>query len=235
MIPFLYLKQIFTADKVLKCILLAVVPALIIYVSSILFLKATGFELLQIIRDPAQQTGQSSFLGFVSNIGVWLWISSAAICFFAVLAGRSIANNDQRRLLFLIGILSLTLGFDDLFMIHDRYVSQKICFLAYAVFAGALLVLYKKAISEIAGFAFLLASFLLAMSIATDLVQDYIPFKYTHIQMIEEGFKFTGGATWLFFSSRVAINSLSNAAPSIDPWNKSKVEKKTWAEEIMLR
>ena len=189
----------------LRCILFAGVPALLFYGFSLVGLWTAGFDLIEVLRDPAQQSGQSSFLGFVSNIGVWLWVSSAAILFYSTITtGDLVTKGGQRELLFLVGILSTILAVDDFFMIHDRYINQKICYLTYAVCAGFLLIRHYKTIIEIEGFAFLLAGLLLALSILTDLTQNHIPLHYSYVQVFEEGFKFIGGAIWLYFSFRIA-------------------------------
>ena len=200
----MHLKKIFNEEKILRCILYVSIPAGLFYSLSVIGLWTAGFKIMQILRDPADQSGQSSFLGFVSNIGIWLWVSSAAICFFCILNGELEKQDRRRELLFLVGMLSIILAFDDLFLIHDRYIEQEICFLAYAIFAGALLIRHYELIMEIDGFAFLFAGSLLALSVLTDLTQDFIPLRYRYVQIFEEGFKFVGGATWLYFAFRVA-------------------------------
>lgn len=197
---FLLLKQIFTPEKILRYVFIAGIPSLLFYGLSLIGLSSAGFSFIEIIMDPAQQSGQSSFLGFLSNIGIWLWISSASICFFSILTYKFVDNDKYKELLFLVGMLSIILAIDDFFMIHDRYVNQIICYLVYAFCAGALLVRHYKKIIEIDGFSFFLAGSLLALSILTDLVQSYIPLKYVYVQIFEEGFKFVGAATWLYFS-----------------------------------
>ena len=160
---------------------------------------------MEIIRDPAQQSGASSFLGFLSSIGIWLWVSSAAISFFFFLVSNQYAKNKFRELFFLTGMLSIFLAVDDFFMIHDRYVDQKICYITYAIFLASLGLRHFKMIISIEGFAFIVAGTFLALSILTDLTQEYIPMRYSYVQIFEEGFKFIGAATWLYFNSRVAF------------------------------
>jgi len=200
----LYIRQVFIPEKYLRCLFFACIPALVFYSISLLGLSFLGFEIMEILRDPAQQSGESSFLGFLSNIGNWLWVSSAAICFFSISTYYFIDNNRHKELLFLVGLMSIILAVDDFFMIHDRYIDQNICFLTYAFIAAAILVRHYNKIIEIDGFSFLLAGFLLALSILTDLIQGYIPLKYAYVQVFEEGFKFVGAATWLYFSWRIA-------------------------------
>ena len=198
------IKKIFVSKKLTHCILVAIIPATVFYGFSLFAMKSQGFNLLQILRDPAQQSGASSFLGFLSNIGIWLWISSAAIGFFVVSTSKSRFNSNHRELIFLTSMLSIILAIDDFFLIHDRYINQKICYFAYAILATIILVRHYKQIIEIAGFAFLAAGTFLALSILTDLVQSYIPIRYSLTQVLEEGFKFIGAATWLYFITRIA-------------------------------
>ncbi len=167
-------------------------------------MSSAGFSLREITRDPAQVTGLSSFVGFLSNIGVWLWVSSGAICLFSAGVGGFVSAEKQRQFLILMGMLSLVLAVDDFFLLHDRYLPQKIVFFGYAVFTIILLARYFKCIMEIEGFAFLSAGFLLALSIYVDLHQRKIPFDYAHVQVVEEGFKFVGAVSWLYFCYRFA-------------------------------
>ncbi len=199
-----FIKQIFNLKLVLNCFYFAVIPAILFYVIALYGLRSSGFGVMEILRDPAQQTDASSFLGFLSNMGVWLWVSTAAICFFTVLTKTSKATNRYKELILMAGILSLTLAVDDFFMIHDRYINERVVYLAYAILAGVLLLRHYKLILDIDGFAFLMAGTFLALSIFTDLIQFRIPLEYHEVQVIEEGFKFLGAGTWLYFNSRVA-------------------------------
>ena len=142
--------------------LCVVLPALLFYGASVLVLTDSGFTLREILRDPAQQTGLSSFLGFVSNIGVWLWVSSVAICCFSLLTGVAKGLSSDTELLILLGLLSLLLAVDDFFLLHERYVYQKGIFLFYAVFAMSLLLRHYRRIIQIDGFSFMLSGLLLA-------------------------------------------------------------------------
>ncbi len=106
----------------------AAIPALLFYVISLQVMSSAGFSLREITRDPAQVTGLSSFVGFLSNIGVWLWVSSGAICLFSAGVGGFVSAEKQRQFLILIGMLSLVLAVDDFFLLHDRYLPEKIVF-----------------------------------------------------------------------------------------------------------
>jgi len=189
--------------------LCVVLPALLFYGASVLILTDSGFTLREILRDPARQTGLSSFLGFVSNIGVSLWVSPVAICCFSLLTGATRGQSRHTELLVLLGLLSLLLAVDDFFLLHERYVYQKGIFLFYAVCVLTLLVRHFRRIIEIDGFSFMLSGLLLASSIIIDMKQRKIPFDYAHVQVVEEGCKFVGAALWLYFCGRTAAQRVS--------------------------
>ena len=187
-----------------KIVKQAIFPALVFYAISLIILRSSGYETMEIIRDTAQITEHSSFLGFLSNIGIWLWISSVAICFFGATSRRGELKPEHLRLLILSGLLSLLLAVDDFFMIHDRYVNQYICYFVYMVFAGLLLVKHYQTILKIEPLSFLLMGLFLMASIGTDTIQRFLPFEYSNTQIFEEGFKFLGAATWLYFNYKAA-------------------------------
>lgn len=198
------LKTILTRDRVRACLVYACAPALAFFAVSVVILSLSGFTLVEILRDPAQITKQSSFLGFVSTIGTWLWVAAASICFFRIATYDAPAKDRYRRLLVLCAWFSLWLGFDDFFLIHDRYVTEGILFPLYAIFVITLLVRHRAMILRIDGFAFVMAGGMLAMSVMVDAVQEILPMPYGYSQLLEEGFKFIGAAAWLYFCVRLA-------------------------------
>ena len=197
------IKDIFNAKNIVRTILFATIPALIFYALSLVVLTHEDYTIMEILRDFPQQMEESSLLGFLTTIGIWLWISSAAIAFFAFATGDFKAQR-HKELLFLIGLFSLLLAVDDYFLIHDWYVDQKICYGTYAVIMLTILARHFKTIIQINGFSFFFAGTLLALSIFTDMIQDFLPFKYSYTQIFEEGFKFMGIATWLYFAVQAA-------------------------------
>jgi len=208
-IPFLpLLERVFDRKRVWRCLLFACLPAGLLYAASLLVLRSLGFETMEILRDPAQQSGASSFLGYLSNLGVWLWVSATAISGFGAVTMAAGRWHARRELLVLAGLFSMILAVDDFFLLHDRYIDQRILYATYALVAALLLLRHHRSIVEIDGFAYLLAMSLLALSVGTDLVQYVLPLPYAHSQIFEEGFKFLGAATWLYFCGRVAAFAL---------------------------
>jgi hypothetical protein len=90
-------------------------------------------------------------------------------------------------------------------MIHDRYINQKICYAVYAVCLVIILFRHFRIILQYNGFSFLLAGFLLALSILSDLLEKKTPFSYEQVQIVEEMFKFTGIVSWLYFIVAISM------------------------------
>lgn len=201
------LTQVLRWDIIIPCLLLATVPAALFFSASLYIMLAQGFETMQVLRDPAQQSGASSFLGFLSNIGVWMWVSAAAIAFYTVLTRSGYRIYRHRELLLLLGIFSVVLAIDDFFMLHDRYINQWLCYAIYVIVAAALFLRHSQTIVQLDGFSFLLALGLLGSSIMTDTFQGHVPIDYITTQIAEEAFKFCGAATWLYFTGRAALPS----------------------------
>jgi hypothetical protein len=206
------LKQILNGRRMLISVSAVALPALVFYSVAVLVLQNSGFSLTEILRDPAQQSGASSFLGFVSNIGVWLWVSSFAICCYSLITRSTDMTRGRAELMVLLALLSLLLAVDDFFLLHERYVYQKGIFLFYALCALTVVARHFRRIIGIDGFSFGLAGILLASSIIIDMKQRQIPFDYAHVQLVEEGCKFVGAALWLFFCGRAGSAPMSAVA-----------------------
>ena len=219
-------KQVFSFRVLRNCLLFAVAPALVFFVASLLVLTSVGFSTEDVVRDAAQTLDASSFLGFLSNIGTWLWVSATAICFFSALSGDFSGQKQRRGMLVLMGLFSLTLAVDDFFMLHERYINQNYCFIVYAALAGALLVKYWEMLFEFEGLIFLIAGFFLSFSIAIDFIQPRYKQFYNVLQLAEEGSKFIGAATWLCFICRLAAiktNASSIANPKLSSGKRKSV------------
>lgn len=203
--------DIFKRANIRRCLVWCCAPALAFYLASLAVMSAAGFSMIEILRDPAQQTGHSSFLGFVSTIGTWLWLSAATFCFFRVSIQLDSPESGLGTLLKMAGGFSLFLAVDDFFLIHDRYIAEGILIPAYALFLVYLLKRFWKLIARIDGLAFLTAGTMLFLSVLVDAVQEVLPIPYGANQAFEEGFKFLGAAAWAYFCYRIASHGLKQS------------------------
>lgn len=178
-----------------------------VYGVILLSMTQQGYEVNEVLRDPAQQTGVSSLLGLISNLGNFFWIASVAIAFFAVAYGRKL-QTIQKQWLLLLGSLSLILAIDDFFLLHDRYINQWICYGFYVITALLLLIRHFAQLIESAFFSCLIALTLMGLSIITDTFQEKLPWNYGVAQILEEGFKFAGAIVWLQCTIQCSISAL---------------------------
>jgi hypothetical protein len=183
----------------LRVLLVAVLPALIVYVLALVLSAAAGIRAQLVIRDLAQSCDTALGVGFLSNVGYLLWISAAAIALFGALSGVVDVRGRVRQLLLCGGGFSLLLCLDDMFLLHDRYIGSGFLYSLYAIFALLILFRFRAQVQALGGGSFLLAVALLGLSVIIDQLQEVIPVDYSTLQLSEEGAKFLGIATWLAF------------------------------------
>lgn len=159
------------------------------------------------------------YYGAISNIGVLLWASAAAIMFFTSLVVALMGGQQYRHHIVQFGLggfLTMLLCIDDFFLVHD-IVLPKLGFsetLAYVVYASftALYVWYAR--SEILGARwpmFLLSVGFLALSVKIDV---FFNIDNDFRLLIEDGAKLIGITAWLSFHAEAAaytIQRLGNA------------------------
>jgi len=183
----------------LRVLLVAVLPALIVYVLALVLSAAAGIRTQLVIRDLAQSCDTALGVGFLSNVGYLLWISAAAIALFGALSGVVDVRGRVRQLLLCGGGFSLLLCLDDMFLLHDRYIGSGFLYSLYVIFALLILFRFRAQVQVLGGGSFLLAVVLLGLSVIIDQLQEVIPVDYSTLQLFEEGAKFLGIAAWLAF------------------------------------
>jgi len=72
-----------SAALIYRCLLISALPACLFYLISLAVLSTYGLEIMEILRDPAQQSGQSSFLCQTK-----VQISALVNCFFCLDCSR---------------------------------------------------------------------------------------------------------------------------------------------------
>jgi hypothetical protein len=190
-----------------RLLLLAVLPALLVYVLIVWLSGRAGIGAIAVIRDLAQTCETPIGVGLLPSLGVLMWMAAAAIALFAAVAGV-VAQRRWRRPLLLGGILSLLLTLDDFFLLHDRYIGPTFLYLLYAVLAIGILVGFRDLLlASRAASVFLVAAGFLGTSVVLDSFQEVLPFRYGQIQLVEEGAKFLGIASWLLFWWQAAAHA----------------------------
>jgi hypothetical protein len=94
-----------------------------------------------------------------------------------------------------------------MFLLHDRYISANVLYLAYVVFALLILFRFSDLVITSGALAFLVAVVCLGGSILIDKLQMLVMGQYDTVQLVEEGLKFTGIACWLLFWWQTAAHA----------------------------
>ena len=189
--------------NILRALSVAALPGLVIYVLAISLSAMAGIKGILVIRDLAQTCDSPLGVGLISNLGYLLWIATAAIALFSAYATPTYSQHKLKDLLLCGGWFSFILCIDDMFLLHDRYIGQTFLYVVYAIFAFLIVFKFRDQLLKNGGEIFILAATLLAFSVLTDKFQrdiaDIMPIKYETIQLFEEGVKFLGITTWLYF------------------------------------
>ena len=206
-------------DSINKALRWALIPALLVYVASLSLSGLAGIKGQLVLRDLAQTCGTPVGVGLLSNLGYLLWLAAAAVALFTAYSGQPGVRGKQYELLACGGWFSFILCIDDMFLLHDRYVGQTFLYVMYMVFAALIATLYRRQLMASRGELFLLAVALLGASIGIDQFQPSEvdqPLAYKTYQLIEEGAKFLGIATWVLYWWQASALSLKSARSSTE-------------------
>ncbi len=183
----------------LKDLIVILLISFFFYSTILLIFINQGVSPLLVIRDLAQTCDEKLGVGFISNLGIILWIGISFILLF-ILRTALIKKSRYKKLLISGCTLSSILALDDFYLIHDKYITQEIIFFIYFLFAIYLVRKCLKEIILIDSYLFFSSYILFGFSILIDIVlQDIFPSLIFMSQILEEGFKFLGIFCWFFF------------------------------------
>jgi hypothetical protein len=171
-----------------------------------------------LMGDPAGVTGRPFYLGFVSNVGVVLWASTASIFLFAFGLHRRHGEEEWRRFLLSSGLIVALLGLDDLFMLHDGVFRDYLSIPQPLVMAGyvLLLLLYLTRFASLllrTAYPILIAALgLLGISLALDQIHDLLGTALAGRLLWEDGSKLLGIGAWLSYAIHTSASLLTEAS-----------------------
>ena len=192
-------------------ILIVAVSAIFIGTVVILHLwKGVGID--KLTRDPAAITGTRPYIGFLSNIGIFFWSATATVCFFG--AAYMAKRQDSlmvMRFLRASGLLTLYLGLDDTFLLHEDLLPghlgiwEPLIYVGYAAFGLFYLLRFYAVILDTEYLLLMVAFFFLGISVSLDVIwdQNIIRLPSRIAFLAEDGAKFVGIVSWLVYSARV--------------------------------
>jgi len=153
------------------------------------------------------------YYGAISNLGVLLWASAAAILFFAALVVALMGGQKHRHHIVqftLGGFLTMLLCIDDFYLVHDIVLpkygySETVAYVVYASFAAFYVFYARNEILAARWPMFLLSVGCLALSVKIDV---FFNIDNDFRLLIEDGAKLIGITTWLSFHAEAAACTL---------------------------
>ena len=198
----------------------SVIPILlIIYLITFLSLLAgilastvKEISLDSLTKDPTAILNAPFYIGAFSNIGIMIWSGAIAICFFAAYRlSYSRILKPQYWFMVISGLLSLMLGLDDLFQVHEYIfphyfsVPKNAVFLTYANLILIYLLYYRKLILETDYFILLLAFCFMGLSA----VSKIFPLPIPKDTFLEDSLKLFGIVSWFVYYFRTGNEIIS--------------------------
>jgi hypothetical protein len=184
---------------------------------------ATAIPIEVLTRAMAAIAKINPLTGWLSNIGILLWMASGTICFFWGSLDLSRGRQDSARFFLASGSLTFVLLFDDFFMFHDYLAEQYFHIDEKAVFAVCLAItaIYAlrfryRILEDPYAICFLSALFWFAVSMILDvLFEKWLSAQFGHwYYFLEDGTKFVGLACWCAFFYLSAFEHMRSEMPS---------------------
>lgn len=174
-----------------------------------------GVSIGELTRDPVTILQGSIYIGFLSQVGIFFWAASAAVCMFcAYVIPRSSDTTQLKNFLFASGLLTLVLGIDDVFLFHEEvlpYIGVP-QILVYVIYVGLILFYLVRFHSIILKSEYILLGMALGffgVSVALDVIHP----KGIDPDLFEDGAKFVGLVSWSAYFIRFgAFAVLQNTA-----------------------
>jgi hypothetical protein len=188
-----------------------------LFVLAVVAAMAKGLDPSRVTRDLAGLCKAHLLDGVLANLGVLMWIATAAICIGSGMLTWHILRRGARFLI-AAGLLSLWLGLDDLFQFHELIASTQFGLHELAVYQAlgmaTLLFLwcFRQPILDGAPGWLLCALGLLAASVALDTVLErWIEGYGAWAVLAEDGLKWLGITCWLRYFAAQAAGVLAAA------------------------
>lgn len=186
-------------------IFILAVAGILIGVTLVLHIwREISIEIL--LRDPAAITGQPFYTGFLSQMGIFFWSAAATVCLFSVLIiSRQTGQSRLRQFLLISGMLTLFLGLDDAFLLHEEVfpihlgISEKVVFGSYAGFMLFYLSRFYPLILRTEYILMMMALFFFSLSMIVD---KFDPSTMGFF-LLEDSAKLIGILSWLAYFFRI--------------------------------
>ncbi|MEM9681418.1 MAG: hypothetical protein AAF901_13930, partial [Bacteroidota bacterium] len=139
------------------------------------------------------------YYGFLSQLGILIWVSAAAICLFTYYVSKP---GVIKRFFLFSGLITLYLVLDDMFLFHEELlprlgIHQKVVFLLIAIGVGLYALKFRRVILNSNFILFGCAIGFFGLSLFIDNFLRDFPEVVT--KLTEESAKFLGIVFWLLY------------------------------------
>lgn len=184
----------------------------VICIGAVLYMHfVKDIAIATLTRDVTELNQVPVYTGFLSQLGIFFWAGSSAICFLCYrLFIKSGGNDTLPKSFFLTAaLLTLFLGFDDVYMLHEKFfptfhISEKIVYLFYTLFTIYFLIRFFSYILKTQYILLAFALFFFALSV----ILDMSPITGVDPYILEDSFKFIAIVSWFFYFFQTAKNFL---------------------------
>lgn len=174
-----------------------------------------GIPIGNLTRDIVTITNVPVYTGFFSQVGIFLWVATATLCLFSVGTGlKTQTNPGLKKYLYTSGLLTILLGLDDIFLLHEVVfpflgIPEKIVYLAYGAIVIYWAVRFYAVIVVTEYILLVLAFFFFGLSVTLDVftIPNLNPY------LFEDGFKMAGIISWFLYfygNSVIAVSEIKN-------------------------
>lgn len=156
-------------------------------------------------RDPVAVLEGAFAIGWFSHFGAVVWITAGTVLLFAA----SLVDGHERRSLGLLGALTVLLGADDLFLLHDGLfamlgVPSLLVSLLYGGLMATWLGLSRRSVRDSRWPLLAAGTGLLAASVFVDLLHDAAPASTEAVYLLEDVAKLAGILFWSLYGLDLA-------------------------------
>jgi hypothetical protein len=175
-----------------------------------------GVPLGDLVRDPIATLHGKFYTGLLSQSGIFFWAAAAAICFFASNVLEKQPECKKTKGFFIaFGCLSLFLGLDDVFLLHEEVfprlgIKEELVHLAYVLITPTLLYRYRKIIYRTEILLLIIAVGTFGLSMVVDQIEEHFPLEgiISWRVLLEDGTKLAGTVFWLAYFWRTAARCI---------------------------
>lgn len=167
-----------------------------------------GIAYGDLTRDPNAIHNAPKYIGLLSQTGMIFWFGTAGILLFAaaMIGTKGLSN----KMFYFLGnalLLTIFLGIDDMFMLHDelahRGIKEEFFYSFYAVWLLTTLIYFRRKIEKTLYLLILAYGTVFALSIIIDKTIE-------EAYLLEDMLKFIGIINWAFYWSTTAYSIVQN-------------------------